>query len=56
MLKLTKETLTELTSDDLSSVVGGLSCIAASCITNPIQVNTTFTQTFIHLTMSTDVC
>ena len=48
MLRLSKETLTELTADDLASVVGGLTCFAASCITGGvpvIQVHTTFTQT-----------
>ncbi len=44
-LALRKETLTELTTDELSLVVGGLaaignSCFAGSCITNyAVEVN-----------------
>lgn len=50
MLKLTKETLAELTTEDLASVVGGdalwASCLAASCITSGgtvIEIKTSFT-------------
>lgn len=44
-LSLHKETLTELTPDQMANVVGGqqvvASCLAASCITNPIAIRTT---------------
>ena len=46
MLKIQKETLTELTSDQLGEVVGGTieligrSCFAASCITGGPQTST----------------
>lgn len=39
MLELHKDTLTELTPDDLGTVVGGAyatSCTVSSCITTPI--------------------
>ena len=55
MLSLSKETLTELTADDLASVAGGLTCFAASCITGGvpvIQFHTTFTQTIIQTEVS----
>ena len=41
MLRLRKETIVELTATDLVSVAGGGdgdSCVAASCITNPIDL------------------
>jgi hypothetical protein len=44
MLKIRKETLAELTSDELASVNGGAdadTCFIASCITNDINKTTT---------------
>jgi hypothetical protein len=44
-LRLSKETLVELTADDLSAVVGGAaesgSCTIASCVTNDYTSGTT---------------
>lgn len=44
-LSLHKETLTELTPDQMASVVGAqqiaASCLAVSCITNPVVIRTT---------------
>ena len=53
MLKLSKETLVELTADDLTSVVGaGDTCFAASCITgDPVVIN--ITRLFTHVIATT---
>jgi len=37
VLNLNKETLTELTADDLTSVVGGITCVIGSCVTGISQ-------------------
>ena len=45
MLRLSKETLVELTPDALAGVVGGAddTCFVASCITGPINLTQQFT-------------
>lgn len=51
MLKLQKETLAELTADELASVAGGLTCVAASCITSGTVV-IRITDLFTGITMT----
>lgn len=51
MLRLTKETLAELTASDLAAVVGGhqwSGCVLASCITTNVQ------ERVVHLTETLD--
>ena len=51
MLKIKKETLTELTADQLAGVNAGAyadTCFVASCITNDINKTTTTGYTFIE--------